>query len=338
MKPFDFQRANTVPEALDLLGPGGAFLAGGTNLVDHLRAGIREVSGLVDVSRLDLTDITETAGGGLRVGALVSNSDMAAHPLIRQRYPVLAEAILAGASGQIRNMATTGGNLLQRTRCVYFYDPATPCNKREPGSGCSAIHGFGKYNALFGASEHCVTVHPSDMCVALAVLDAVVVAQSREGERRIPFADFHRLPGDTPQLDTTLRPGELITAVELPAVPVAAHSTYRKARERASYAFALVSVAAALHLEGGVVREVRLACGGVAHKPWRAAVAEAELTGRPATAEHFRAAIEAELGSARTGPENAFKVPMLRNMVVSVLEELRDGGTPQRRAEQGGAA
>ncbi|MDO4263682.1 MAG: xanthine dehydrogenase family protein subunit M [Deinococcus sp.] len=336
MKPFDFQRANTVPEALASLTPGSAYLAGGTNLVDHLRAGVREVDRLVDISRLDLTEIAELPGGGLRVGALVKNSDMAAHPLLRERYPALAEAILAGASGQIRNMATTGGNLLQRTRCVYFYDLATPCNKREPGSGCSAIGGFGKYNALFGASEHCVTVHPSDLCVALALLDAAVVAESGAGERRIPFADFHRLPGDTPHLDTNLRPGELITAVELPAAPAATPSTYRKARERASYAFALVSVAAALRVESGNVAEVRLACGGVAHRPWRAHRAEAYLSGKPATAEHFRAAAEAELREAQHGSENAFKVPLLRNMVVSVLEELRDGRTPQRRAEQGG--
>ncbi|AAF12401.1 FAD binding domain-containing protein [Deinococcus radiodurans] len=338
MKPFDFQRADTVPDALGKLAPGGAYLAGGTNLVDHLRAGIREVDQIVDVSRLDLTEITETSGGSVRVGAMVKNSDMAAHPFIRERYPMLSEALLAAASGQIRNMATTGGNLLQRTRCVYFYDPTTPCNKREPGTGCSAIAGFGKYNALFGASEHCVTTHPSDMCVALAALDAVVVVEGQGGERRIPFAEFHRLPGDTPEIDTNLRGGELITAVELPPVPVAAHSTYRKVRERASYAFALVSVAGALHLEGGNVKEVRLAFGGVAHKPWRAQKAEAYLTGRPATPENFRAAIEAELADAQTGPENAFKVPMLRNTVISVLEELVENRTAQRRAEQGGAA
>ena len=338
MKPFDFQRAETVPGALEQLAPGGAFLAGGTNLVDHLRAGIREVDQLVDVSRLDLTEISELPGGGVRVGAMVKNSVMAAHPLIRERYPMLSEAMLAAASGQIRNMATTGGNLLQRTRCVYFYDPTTPCNKREPGTGCPAIAGFGKYNALFGTSEHCVTTHPSDMCVALAALDTVVVVESKDGERRIPFAEFHRLPGDTPHIDTNLRGGELITAVEIPAVPVAAHSTYRKARERASYAFALVSVAAALAVEGGNVKEVRLACGGVAHKPWRALKAEAYLTGRPATPEHFRAAIEAELADAQTGPENAFKVPMLRNVVVSVLEELVENRSAQRRAEQGGEA
>ncbi|MCY1703471.1 FAD binding domain-containing protein [Deinococcus sp. SL84] len=338
MKPFTFERAQSVADALDKLPPQGAYLAGGTNLVDHLRLGIREVSALVDVSRLDLTEIAPLPDGGLRVGALVKNSDMAAHPLIRQRYPMLAEAILAGASGQIRNMATTGGNLLQRTRCVYFQDLTAPCNKREPGTGCSAIHGFGKYNALLGTSEHCVAVHPSDMCIPLAALDAAVVVEGKGGARRIPFGDFHRLPGDTPHLDTNLQAGELITAVELPPLPVAAHSTYRKVRERASYAFALVSVAAALRVEGGHIQDIRLAFGGTAHKPWRADKAEAALKGKPATAENFRAAVEAELSGASTGPENAFKVPMLRNTAVSVLEELCGGKTAQRRAEQGGEA
>lgn len=334
MKPFDFVRAGSVAEAGAAFVPDAAYLAGGTNLVDHLRLGIREVDRLVDINRVGLTDITELPGGGLRVGALVKNSAMAAHPLIRERYPVLAEAILAGASGQIRNMATTGGNLLQRTRCVYFQDKTTPCNKREPGTGCSALEGYGKYNAILGTSEHCVAVHPSDMCIPLAALDAVVVVEKAGGERRIPFADFHRLPGDAPQHDTTLQPGELITAVELPA-PLGYPSTYRKVRERASYAFALVSVAAALDVENGTVKDVRLALGGTAHKPWRAAKAEAALKGQPATAEAFRTAIEAELANAKTGKDNAFKVPMLRNTVVAVLEELRDGTTARRRAEGG---
>ncbi|MFC6592714.1 FAD binding domain-containing protein [Deinococcus lacus] len=332
MKPFDFVRAESVAAAQAALLPDAAYLAGGTNLVDHLRLGIREVSRLVDVNRLDLTQISELPGGGLRVGALVKNSALAAHGLVRERYPLLAEAILAGASGQIRNMATTGGNLLQRTRCVYFQDPGLPCNKREPGSGCSAIGGFGKYNAILGTSPECVAVHPSDMCIPLAALDAVVVVEGKAGERRIPFADFHRLPGDTPHLDTNLAGGELITAVELPA-PLAFPSTYRKVRERASYAFALVSVAAALDVENGTVKDVRLALGGTAHKPWRAAKAEAALKGQPATATAFRAAIEAELEGAQTGAENAYKVPLLKNTVVSVLEELRDGGTAARRAE-----
>lgn len=335
MKPFDFVRVDSVPNALaGLNNPDAAYLAGGTNLVDHLRLGIREVSKLVDINHVRLEEITELPDGGLRVGALVKNSAMAAHPAIRQRYPMLAEAILSGASGQIRNMATTGGNLLQRTRCVYFQDLTTPCNKRTPGSGCSAREGFGRYNAILGTSEQCVAVHPSDMCVALAALDAVVVVQGQAGERRIPFGEFHRLPGDTPWLDTNLREGELITAVELPA-PLAFASTYRKVRERASYAFALVSVAAALDIENGTVRDVRLALGGTAHKPWRAAKAEAALRGKPATAEAFRAAIEAELAGAKTSQENAYKVPLLKNTVVAVLEELRDGKTAERRAEGG---
>lgn len=338
MKAFTYERADSAKAALTQLAPDGKYIAGGTNLLDLMKLEIEAPAQLLDLNHAGLDTIEATADGGLRIGALVRNTALAADPRVRREYEVLSRAILAGASTQIRNRASTAGNLLQRTRCHYFYDRALPCNKREPGTGCSAIAGFGKYNALFGASEHCVTTHPSDMCVALAALDAVVVVEGQGGERRIPFAEFHRLPGDTPEIDTNLRGGELITAVELPPVPVAAHSTYRKVRERASYAFALVSVAGALHLEGGNVKEVRLAFGGVAHKPWRAQKAEAYLTGRPATPENFRAAIEAELADAQTGPENAFKVPMLRNTVISVLEELVENRTAQRRAEQGGAA
>lgn len=322
MKPFTYERAESVPDALARITPDGAFLAGGTNLVDHLRLGVRAPEQLVDISRLDLTTIEELPDGGVRVGALVRNSDMAAHDLIRQRYPFLAQALLAGASGQLRNMATTGGNLLQRTRCVYFQDLTTPCNKREPGSGCSALEGFGRYNAIFGTSPACVAVHPSDMCIPLAALDAVIVVHNKNGERRIPFAEFHRLPGDEPQFDTNLKPGELITALELPALPLARHSRYRKVRDRASYAFALVSVAAALDVENGVVREVRLALGGASHRPHRASRAEAALRGQPATADSFRAAADAELAGATVGQANAFKVPMLRNTIVAVLEDL----------------
>lgn len=322
MKPFTYERAESVPDALTKITADGAFLAGGTNLVDHLRLGLRAPERLVDISRLDLTEISELPDGGLRVGALVKNSDMAANKLIRQKYPFLSEALLAGASGQLRNMATTGGNLLQRTRCVYFQDLTTPCNKREPRTGCSAIDGYGKYNALFGTSPQCVAVHPSDMCIPLAALDAVVVVESASGERRIPFAEFHRLPGDTPHIDTNLQPGELITAVELPPLPFAVNSRYRKVRERASYAFALVSVAAALDVQNGVVKDVRLALGGASHKPHRASRAEAALKGKPATAESFRAAADAELADAQPGKENAFKVPMLRNTIVAVLEDL----------------
>ena len=260
---------------------------------------------------------------------MVRNSDLAAHPLLRQQFPFVAQALLAGASGQLRNMASTGGNLLQRTRCVYFQDLTTPCNKREHGSGCSAKDGpAGRYNALIGASDACVAVHPSDLCVPLAALDVTVVVQGRDGERRVAFADLHRLPGDTPGQDTTLAHGELITALEITPLPFGANSRYRKVRERASYAFALVSVAAALDVRDGVVSGVRLALGGVSHKPHRAARAEAALLGRPATHASFVAAADAELADARPGPHNAFKLPMLRNTMAAVLAELASGAAP----------
>jgi xanthine dehydrogenase YagS FAD-binding subunit len=327
VSPFGYQRATSVADAVARLGSGGAYLAGGTNLVDHLRLGIRTPEQLVDIGRLALNEVTRNdADGTLRIGALVRNSDLAAHPLIRRHLPLVAQALLAGASGQLRNMATTGGNLLQRTRCVYFQDISTPCNKREAGSGCSAREGpFGRYNAIFGASEACVAVHPSDLCVALAALDTVVVVQGRGGERRIDFAELHRLPGDTPQHDTTLAHGDLITAIEIAPLAFAANARYRKVRERASYAFALVSVAAALEVRDGSVTGVRLALGGASHKPHRAAQAEAALIGRPATAASFLAAAEAELASAKPGAHNAFKLPMLRNTIVAVLSELSAG-------------
>ena len=322
MKPFAYERPATVEEALSLAAGGGTYLGGGTNLVDHLRLGIRTADRLVDLTRLPLDTITERADGGLVIGSGVRNSDLAAHPLVRTRFPFVTQALVAGASGQLRNMATTGGNLLQRTRCVYFQDPTTPCNKREPGSGCSAVDGFGRHNAILGTSDDCVATHPSDLCVPLAALDAEVVVTGAGGERRIPFADFHRLPGDRPDLDTTLEPGELVLAVELPPLGCAARSRYRKVRERASYAFALVSVAAALDVQDDVVRDVRLALGGVSHKPHRASVAEDALRGQPATPEQFRSAIEAELAAAAPGRDNAFKVPLVRNTVVDVLTGL----------------
>src|SRR6185295_11610497 len=253
--------------------PHGAFLAGGTNLVDLMRLGVATPDLLVDVRRLTSDRIEELPGGGLRIGAAVTNSDLAADRTIRRRYPVLSQALLSGASGQLRNLATVGGNLLQRTRCVYFQDLTTPCNKREPGSGCSAREGYQRDAAIFGASPACVATHPSDMAVALSALDAVVRVQGPDGERAIPLAELHRLPGEEPERDTVLGHGELITAVELPPLAFA-KSRYRKVRDRASYAFALVSVAAALDLAGGIVRDVRLALGGVAHKPWRATTAE----------------------------------------------------------------
>jgi xanthine dehydrogenase YagS FAD-binding subunit len=292
--------------------PGASFLAGGSNLVDHLKLGVASPGLLVDVTALAL-DSVEVYDDGVRVGANVRNSELAAHPVIRGHYPVVARALLAGASGQIRHQATTAGNLLQRTRCVYFQDVTTPCNKRDPGSGCSAAEGYGRYNAILGTSPDCVAVHPSDLAVALAAVDAVVVVLGPSGERRVPVAELHRLPGERPDADTVLAHGELITAVELPRLPVARWSDYSKVRDRASYAFALVSVAAALELDAGDVRDVRLAWGGVAHKPWRARGVEDALRGRRFTLDLVREATEGELAGAVTGAENAYKVRMVLN-------------------------
>ncbi len=329
MRPFEYEQVLDPASAVAAVAgrPGAAFLAGGTNLVDHLKLGVATPDVLVDVSRLPLDQVEGLDGGGLRIGAAVRNADLAAHAAVRRGYPVLAQALLAGASGQIRNVATTGGNLLQRTRCVYFQDVTTPCNKREPGSGCPAREqeGFHRSAAVLGASEHCVATHPSDLAVALAALDAVVVVLGTDGERRVPMSDFHRLPGDTPQHDTTLAQGELVTAVELPVLPGASRSAYRKVRDRASYAFALVSVAAVLDVSGGTVHDVRIALGGVAHKPWRASVAEERLRGGPATEEAFRAAAEAELAAAAPLAGNAFKVPMARNTITATLRNLAGG-------------
>lgn len=328
MKPFDYVRADDVDTAIATVAeaPHATFLGGGTNLVDHLHLGITAPELLVDVSRLPLDGIEELPDGGLRIGAAVRNSDLAADERVRRRYPVLSRALLSGASGQLRNLATTAGNLLQRTRCVYFQDVTTPCNKREPGSGCSALEGYQRQQAIFGASPHCVAVHPSDMAVAMSCLDATVRVQGPYGERGIALDDFHRLPGDEPQHDTVLQHGELITAVDLPASAVAARSTYRKVRDRASFAFALVSVAAALDLgEDGTVHDVRIACGGVAHKPWRARRAEEALRGATVGDDAFRAAADAELVQANPLEGNAFKVPMLHNTMVAVLRELATG-------------
>jgi xanthine dehydrogenase YagS FAD-binding subunit len=321
MRPFRYERAGDVSSAVTLLAqaPDGAFLAGGTNLVDLMRLGVANPDTLVDVRRLATDRIEELPDGGLRIGAAVTNSALAVDRRIRQRYPVLSQAVLAGASGQLRNLATTGGNLLQRTRCVYFQDVTTPCNKREPGSGCSAVDGYHRELAILGSSPACVATHPSDLAVALTALDAVVRVNGAGGERAIPVGALHRLPGDEPQRDTVLEHGELITSVDLPPLPLAAHSRYHKVRDRASYAFALVSVAAALDVDGGAIRDVRLALGGVAHKPWRAAVAEEALRGGPASEERFNAAAAAELAAARPLPGNAFKVPLARNLITHVL-------------------
>jgi xanthine dehydrogenase YagS FAD-binding subunit len=324
VKPFRFDRAGDVQGAVATLArePDGEFLAGGTNLVDLMKLGIMEPDVLVDVRRLTSGEIEDLPDGGLRIGAAVTNSELAADRRVRSRYPVLSQALLAGASGQLRNLATTGGNLLQRTRCVYFYDTTTPCNKREPGTGCSALEGCNKDHAILGASRHCVATNPSDMAVAMTALDAVVLVRGPGGERRIPIAELHRLPGDEPQRDTTLEHAELITAVDLPPLEFSSSSGYRKVRERASYAFALVSVAAALLVRDGAVHDVRIALGGVAHKPWRARKAEDALRGRPAAEESFRVAAEAELADAAPLRENSYKVPLARNVMTRTLLDL----------------
>ena len=325
MRPFAYVKPVDVETAvLAAAKPGAKFLGGGTNLVDLMREGIERPDTVVDVTGLPFDTVDELPGGGLRVGAMVRNSALAADPRVRARYPVLSQALLCGASGQLRNMATVGGNLLQRTRCPYFYDTAAACNKREPGSGCDALDGFNRGCAILGVSESCIATHPSDMCVALAALDAVVEVRGADGTRRIPLTDFHRLPGDTPEIETTLAPGDLVTAVELP--PVAVGSRYRKVRDRASYAFALVSVAAALRVSDGIVTEVRLALGGVAPKPWRAREAERLLVGGPADEASFRRAAEAELAAATVRPDNAFKVALAASTVVATLRTLSTEG------------
>jgi xanthine dehydrogenase YagS FAD-binding subunit len=305
--------------------PDAAFLAGGTNLVDLMKLGVAAPALLVDVTGLLPDRIDPTAAGGLRIGAGVRNSDLAADPRVRAGFPVLAQAVLAGASGQLRNMATVGGNLLQRTRCLYFQDVTKPCNKRVPGSGCPARAGDHRNLAILGGSPHCVTTHPSDMAVALAALDAVVRVEGPSGSRMIPLGELYRLPDDRPDQETTLERGDLITAVELPAPGYAVRSAYRKVRDRASYAFGVVSVAAALDVAGGVVRDARLALGAVAPVPWRARTAERVLAGRPATAEWFGRAADAELAAAAPLPDNAFKVTLARNVVVRMLTELARG-------------
>jgi xanthine dehydrogenase YagS FAD-binding subunit len=307
------------------------FIAGGTNLLDLMKENLMQPVRLVDISRLALDGIETTDDGGLRLGALARNADTAYHPLVRERYPLLTSAILAGASPQIRNMATNGGNLLQRTRCYYFYDAGVSCNKRVPGSGCPAIGGLNRQHAILGASDHCIATHPSDLCVALAALEASVQVQSTRGTRRIPFADFHRLPGDHPEDDTTLAPDELITHIDLPPAPqFAAHSAYLKLRDRASYAFALVSVAAALDLApDGTVRDVRVALGGVAHKPWRLPQAESLGVGAPANAETFAQVADGLLRDARGQGDNDFKIPLARRAIVRALEIAAAGTTTE---------
>jgi len=324
MKNFGYARASDAATAVRTVSqkPNAKFLGGGTNLVDLMRENIEQPDFLIDVTSLPLNKIEELPDGVIRIGAAVKNSAIACHQLIRERYPVLAQAILSGASGQIRNMATTAGNLMQRTRCYYFYDSMANCNKREPGAGCDAIEGFNRIHAILGASDACIATHPSDMCVALAALAATVHVTGANGERAIPVVDFHRLPEDTPQTDTNLQPDELITAVELPALSFARNSAYRKVRDRASYAFALVSVAAALEVEDNTIKNARLALGGVAHKPWRAFAAEKIMVGAAANEDTFKAAAAEELKSSLGYKYNSFKIELAERTIVSVLKTL----------------
>jgi xanthine dehydrogenase YagS FAD-binding subunit len=332
---FEYVRARDLADAVREITaePAAKFIAGGTNLIDLMKYDVERPMRLIDITHLPLNNVEETANGGLRIGALVPNSDLAYHPLIEKRYPLLSSAILAGASQQLRNMASTGGNLMQRTRCFYFYDVATPCNKRVPGSGCSAINGINRINAILGTSEACIATHPSDMCVALAALEAKVHVAGPAGERAIAFSDFHRLPGDTPQIDTTLKANEIITAIELPAQGFAANYSYLKIRDRLSYAFALVSVAAALELEDGRIKDARLALGGVAHKPWRNPEAEAALRGQPADSNAFAKAVEILLRGAKGFAHNTFKIDLARRAIVRTLAQAANG-TPQLQSSK----
>jgi xanthine dehydrogenase YagS FAD-binding subunit len=332
---FAYSRATDVAEAVRQIAadPGAKLIAGGTNLIDLMKENVARPTRLIDISHLPLSHIEESADGGLRIGALVANTDVAYHPQVESRYPVLSSAILAGASAQLRNMASTGGNLLQRTRCYYFYDPATPCNKREPGSGCAAIEGLNRIHGILGTSPHCIATHPSDMCVALAALDARVRATGPGGERIIAFADFHRLPGDTPHLDSNLRADEIVTAVELPPKGFARNYTYLKIRDRLSYAFALVSVAIALDLKDGRIQEARIALGGVAHKPWRDREAEARLKGEAATRETFARAADTILRDARGFGHNDFKVELARRAILRALTQAVHA-TPQSQTDK----
>jgi xanthine dehydrogenase YagS FAD-binding subunit len=324
MKPFAYLRAGDAPTAVAAFEqtPQPMYLGGGTNLVDLMRLGVANPETLVDVAGLPYDRVEETPDGGLLIGAAVRNSDAAADATLRRRYPVLSQALLAGASGQLRNLATVGGNLLQRTRCPYFQDVSKPCNKRDPGSGCPAREGEHHNLAILGHSDACVATHPSDMAVAMAALGAIVHVEGPAGSRRIGMPGLHRLPGERPEWDTVLEPGELITAVELPKLPYAANSRYLKVRERASFSFAVVSVAAALDVQGGVVRDCRVALGGVAHMPWRAERLEEALRGAPASRDGFVSAAEAELSQARPLRDNAYKVPLARNLIVRALEEV----------------
>lgn len=325
MKPFAYIRATEPSTAIQAATSNQTkFIAGGTNLLDLMKEGVEQPDRLVDITRINLSQIQPTSNG-VRIGALAKNSDTANHPLIRQRYPLLSQALLAGASPQLRNMASVGGNLMQRTRCYYFYDTSMPCNKRQPGSGCAAIEGYNRIHAILGTSDKCIATHPSDMCVALVALDAVVQVSGPKGDRAIPITEFHRLPGDTPQIDTVLQQGELIVAVDLPNSPFAERSHYLKVRDRASYAFALVSVASALDINNGTIRNARMALGGVAHKPWRSVEAEKILVGAKPNEQTFKAAAEATLKGAKGYKYNAFKVEMAKRAIVRSLTISTEG-------------
>lgn len=330
---FHYAHATDIGDALRQIAadPEARFIAGGTNILDLIKYDVERPRRLIDITHLPLRTVEDVPGGGVRIGALVPNSDLAYHPLIEKRFPLLSSAILAGASQQLRNMATTGGNLMQRTRCLYFYDAATPCNKREPGSGCSAITGLNRSNAILGTSDACIATHPSDMCVALAALEATVHVAGPSGERVIPLADFHRLPGDSPEIDTNLASDEIIVAVELPPKGFSAHYSYLKIRDRLSYAFALVSVAAALELEGEHIREARLALGGVAHKPWRSLEGEAALQGKRPDREAFAQAADVVLRDSRGFADNAFKIGLAHRAIERTLTQAARG-TPQVQA------
>lgn len=327
MKNFTYTRAASVQEAIQQAAlPDSMYIAGGTNLVDRLKAFLDQPDQIVDISRLALQQITPTPAGGLQIGALVTNTALADHPTVRQQYPLLSRAILAGASQQIRNVATVAGNLMQRTRCPYYYDTAFACNKRTPGTGCPAATGFNRMHAIFGASPHCVAVHPSDFCVALAALNAIVEVEGPQGQRQIPFSEFHRLPDDAPHQDTTLAPGELITGLVLPPLPLAQSGVYLKLRDRTSYAFALVSVAAAVEVTAGRIQAARLALGGVAHKPWRLTEVEAFLVGKVADAATFQAAADLALRSAQPLTHNHFKIELSKRAIRRALTVSAQGG------------
>jgi xanthine dehydrogenase YagS FAD-binding subunit len=325
MEPFKLIRAQTDQSAISAaLGSGSKFIAGGTNILDLMKLNIETPKQVIDINKLSMYQVEELPDGGVRIGALVKNSDLAYHPVIQKKYPVLSEALLSGASPQLRNMASVGGNLMQRTRCPYFYNTDQPCNKRNPGSGCGAIEGYNRMNAILGTSDKCIATHPSDMCVAMAALGAVIYVRGSKGARAIPFADFHLLPGQTPYLEHNLKQDELITHVDIPAIPYATRSHYLKVRDRASYEFALTSAAVILNLQNGRVQNAHIALGGVGTKPWRATLAEKVLTGALANEQTYRTAAEAALSQAKGYKDNMFKIELCKRTLVRALNTVRE--------------